>query len=164
MSVVDTLVAGIGNIFLSDDGFGSEVARRMARVPTPPGMRVVDYGIGGVHLAYDLLDGVALLVLVDALQRGADPGTLTVLRPDTDALPTTTVDAHAMDPAAVLASCKALGGSLPRTVIVGVEPADVSEGIGLSPMVEAAVEPAIALVHEVVAGHRAAPTERVAHA
>jgi hydrogenase maturation protease len=150
---VSVLVAGVGNLFLRDDAFGSEVARRLEGRDVPPGVRVADYGIGGIHLAYDLLDGVDLLVLVDAVPRGVAPGTLTVLEADPDSLPDTPIDSHAMDPAAVLANVRALGGQVPRTLIVGCEPADVGEGIGLSPAVEAALEPAMDLVLEVVTTH-----------
>lgn len=155
---VTTLVAGVGNIFLRDDGFGSEVVRRMDAGGLPAGASAVDYGVGGIHLAYDLLEGVQLLVLVDALPRGEEPGTLTVLEADAASLPDVPIDSHTMDPGAVLANVRALGGELPRTLIVGCEPADVSEGMGLSPAVAAAVEPAIDLVHEVVAAHAPAPT------
>lgn len=150
---VRTLVAGVGNIFLRDDGFGSEVARRMLRDPVPEGVQVVDYGIGGIHLAYDLLDGVDLLILVDALRRDVSPGTLTVLEVDESSLRSTGVDSHAMDPAAVLANVQALGGTPPRALLVGCQPADVTDGMGLTPTVQDRVEPAVALVHEVIAEH-----------
>lgn len=149
-----TLVAGIGNIFHGDDGFGSEVARRLLREPIPDGVRVVDYGIGGIHLAYDLLDGVDLLVLIDAIPRdGVQPGTLSVIEADAGGLPPAPLDSHAMDPAAVLANVRSLGGEVPRTLIVGCQPADVNEGMVLSDAVEAAVEPAVALVREVLDEH-----------
>src|SRR4028119_1562995 len=94
------LVAGIGNIFLGDDGFGSEVARRLARLPMPDGVRVVDYGIRGVHLAYDLLDGYDALILVDALPGSRTPGDLTVLEVGPDDVGEAALDAHGMDPGA----------------------------------------------------------------
>jgi hydrogenase maturation protease len=149
------LVAGIGNIFLSDDGFGPEVARRMAageqRSPAlPEGVRVVDYGIRGMHLAYDLLDGVDALILVDALPGAGPPGEVTVLEIGPDDLGTGDFDAHGMDPVAVLASLGSLGGTLPPTYIVGCRPGDVSEGIGLSPAVEGAVDEAIESVRWVL--------------
>ncbi len=145
------LVAGIGNLFLTDDGFGSEVARRLASQQLPAGVRVVDYGIRGMHLAYDLLDGYAALVVVDAMPGNGAPGDLSVLEVGPDDLGDGELDAHGMAPVAVLASLGQLGGSLPPTYIVGCQPADVGEGIGLTPAVEAAVDPAIALVHEVLA-------------
>ncbi|MDX6368024.1 MAG: hydrogenase maturation protease [Nocardioidaceae bacterium] len=154
------LVAGIGNLFLGDDGFGPEVARRMARAdsgePIPDGVRVVDYGIRGMHLAYDLLDGVGALVLVDALPGEGPAGTLTVLEVGPDDLGEGEFDAHGMDPVAVLASLEAMGGRLPPTYVVGCRPADLSEGIGLSEPVAQAVGEAVLtvrrLVHEIVRG------------
>jgi len=138
------LVAGVGNIFLGDDGFGSEVARRLAARPLPDGVRVSDYGIGGIHLAYDLLGDVDLLVLVDALPSGAAPGTVSLVEVSDDGdLDRGTVDSHAMDPATVFASLRALGGTLPPTVVVGCEPAEITERMGLSLVVEAAVEPTV---------------------
>jgi hydrogenase maturation protease len=76
------LVAGVGNVFRGDDGFGVAVARRLAHEPLPPGVELRDYGVRGVHLAYELLDGYDLLVLVDAVTRGSPPGTLYVIEPD----------------------------------------------------------------------------------
>ena len=76
------LVAGIGNIFLSDDAFGVEVAHRLSGRALPDGVRVEDYGIRGMHLAYDLLEGYDALVLVDAVPMGEPPGTLAVIEPE----------------------------------------------------------------------------------
>jgi hydrogenase maturation protease len=147
------LVAGIGNLFLSDDGFGSEVARRMGAQPLPDGVKVVDYGIRGMHLAYDLLDGYDTLVVVDAMPGDGMPGELSVLSVGADDLGDGEYDAHGMAPVAVLATLGQLGGSLPPTFVVGCHPASVSEGIGLSPAVEAAVDGAISLVHELLEEH-----------
>jgi hydrogenase maturation protease len=149
------LVAGIGNVFLTDDGFGSEVARRLAAAPMPDAVRVVDYGIRGMHLAYDLLDGYAGLVVIDALPGKGMPGELSVLEVGPDDLGEGELDAHGVAPVAVLASLGQLGGSLPPTYIVGCQPADVGEGMGLTPHVAAAVEPAIDLVYEVLSEHLA---------
>ena len=108
------LVAGIGNVFRTDDGFGPEVARRLAALPWPDGVRVVDYGIRGMHLAYDLLDPWDALVLVDALPDRGEPGGLVVLEiGDEHVGAGARVDAHGMDPATVLATLAALGGRLP---------------------------------------------------
>lgn len=144
------MVAGIGNIFLTDDGFGSEVARRLAGAVLPDEVRVVDYGLRGMHLAYDLLDGYTALVVVDALPGDGAPGDLSVLQVGADDLGDGELDAHGMAPAAVLASLGSLGGSLPPTYVVGCQPADVGEGIGLTPPVAAAVDGAVALVLEVL--------------
>lgn len=151
------LVAGIGNLFLTDDAFGSEVARRLADVPLPKGVRVVDYGIRGMHLAYDLLDGYDALVVIDALPGDGAPGDLCVLEVGPDDLGEGELDAHGMAPVAVLASLGQLGGSLPPTYVVGCQPADLGEGIGLSSTVAAAVEPAVELVLEVVADRLGRP-------
>ena len=147
------LVAGIGNLFLGDDGFGPEVARRIAAGdsgPVPYGVRVVDYGIRGMHLAYDLLDGVGALVLVDALPGDGPAGTLTVLEVGPDDLGDGEFDAHGMDPVAVLASLEAMGGRLPPTYVVGCRPADLREGIGLSEPVARAVGEAVVTVRRLV--------------
>ena len=144
------LVAGVGNLFLGDDGFGPEVARRLAAGSLPDGVRVVDYGIRGMHLAYDLLEGYDALVLVDATPGPARPGDLRVLEVGADDLGEGAFDAHGMDPVAVLANLEALGGSLPRTFVVGCQPADVDERIGLSPVVAAAVDQATRIVRDLV--------------
>lgn len=138
-----TLVAGIGNLFLGDDGFGPEVVRHLVAGPVPPGVRVVDYGIRGMHLAYDLLDGYDRLILVDALAGGEAPGEIVVLEIGPDDLGPGEFDAHGMNPAAVLGGLSRLGGTLPPTYLVGCRVATVAEGIGLSPPVAAAVPAAV---------------------
>jgi hydrogenase maturation protease len=140
------LVAGIGNIFLTDDGFGSEVARRLVGASLPPDVIVTDYGIRGMHLAYDLLDGYEALVIVDAVPHRAEPGDLVVLSVGPDDLGDGDFDAHGMEPTAVLSSLGALGGDLPPTYVVGCQPADVGDGMGLTPAVEASVDRAVAVV------------------
>lgn len=144
------LVAGVGNLFLGDDGFGPEVVRRLAAEPLPDGVEVRDYGVGGIHLAYDLLDGVDTLVLVDVEPRGDAAGTVRVVEVDTEGLEEVAPDAHRMDPVSVIGTVRLLGGTPPRMLVVGCEPADVSEGIGLSEPVAAAVEPAVSTVRELV--------------
>ncbi len=150
------LVAGVGNIFFGDDGFGPEVARRLTTgtAGLPEGVRVVDYGIRGMHLAYDLLDGYDALVLVDTLPAEAEPGTITVLEVGASDLGAGEFDAHGMDPVSMLGSLSALGGELPPTYVVGCAPADVEEGIGLTPQVSAAVDEGVRTVAELL-------TERV---
>ena len=151
------LVAGIGNIFLGDDGFGSEVVRHAAIPSNDPRVRVIDYGIRGMHLAYDLLEEWDSLVLVDAVPSRGSPGTLHIFQADPepdspDDAPG--VDAHSMDPAAVFASLRALGGNLPYTVVVGCEAGSVEEGIGLTEPVAKAVPRAVRAVEEIVAALR----------
>lgn len=154
-----TLVAGVGNIFLGDDGFGVETVRRLARCELPPGVEVSDVGVRGVHLAYQLLDGYDTLVLVDATARGGEPGTLYLIEAGEPASASTgegvPLDGHRMSPDTVLALlgtlCAGTGATPPRRVlVVGCEPADVDEGIGLSPHVAAAVPEAVRMVSELV--------------
>jgi hydrogenase maturation protease len=141
------LIAGVGNIFLGDDGFGSEVARALLGSDLPA--QIIDYGIRGTHLAYDLLDGYDALILIDLLPDGA-PGAVRAIEVDTSALDGASVDGHAMDPRAVLSSLKAMGGALPRVVVIGCAPVTTDEQIGLSHQVVAAVPDAIALTHRVL--------------
>ncbi|HTH90029.1 hydrogenase maturation protease [Mycobacterium sp.] len=145
------LVAGIGNIFLGDDGFGPEVMRHVPHRLAGPRVELVDYGIRGMHLAYDLLDGCEALVLVDTIPSRGAPGTIHVFEADHESLTATAgLDAHAMDPGAVFASLKALGGTPPYTVVIGCEAANVDEGIGLSDEVAAAVPEAVQALEDVI--------------
>jgi hydrogenase maturation protease len=154
------LIAGLGNIFLGDDGFGVEVARRLLERRLPECATVADFGIRGVHLAYELLAGeYDKLILVDALPHGAAPGTVSIMTPDLDGdLVAGTVDAHDLHPAAVLQLLQRLGGPIPRVLIVGCEPARTDEGMGLSPAVAAAVDHAVAAVCDLLGA--ASGTER----
>ena len=141
------LVAGVGNIFLTDDGFGPEVARRLAGRDLPPGVHAIDYGIRGTHLAFDLLDGsCSALVVVDAIPSRGAPGTVHLIEIGTSDLPGVGLDAHGMDPASMLAGVTAMGGALPPTYLIGCEAQTVEEGIGLTAPVEDAVEDACAAV------------------
>jgi hydrogenase maturation protease len=147
------LVAGIGNIFLGDDGFGVEVARRLRGEPLPDGVDVADFGIRGVHLAYELADGrYQSAILVDAVPRGEPPGTLYVIEPDA-AVPADAVvaDAHSLTPDAVLGWLQRIGGTCGRITIVGCEPASLDESVGLSPPVAAAVDEAMRIVRALIA-------------
>jgi hydrogenase maturation protease len=144
------LVAGIGNVFFGDDGFGVEVARQLAAEPLPEGVAVADYGIRGLHLAYRLLEPIDLLVAVDAAPRGGAPGTLYAIEPDLAAAPGEPAEAHGMSLPAVFAAAQMMGGALPRVIVVGCEPAEVAERMGLSPSVAAAVEPAVSMVRSIV--------------
>jgi hydrogenase maturation protease len=155
------LVAGIGNLFLGDDGFGPEVVRHLhaaGQRPLPADVRLIDYGIRGLHLCYDLLDGYAALILIDALPADgppgdARPGEVTVLAVGADNLPLSEVgyDPHGMNPVAVLAGLPALGGTLPPTYVVGAHPMDLTEGIGLSEPLRRAVPAAGAVVRALLA-------------
>jgi len=151
------LVAGIGNIFLGDDGFGVEVARRLTQQEFPGGAKVRDFGIRGYDLAYALLDGYDLVILVDAVPRGSAPGTLYVIEPDaseeTPEPRVATLDAHAMNPVSVLRLAKSMGPVPGRVLLVGCEPATLGgeEGhMGLSDAVSAVVDNAVNLVQKLI--------------
>jgi hydrogenase maturation protease len=151
------LVAGVGNVFLGDDAFGVEVARRLAQRPQPKEVRVMDFGIRGLDLAYELLEGYAAVVLVDAVPRGEAPGTLFVLEPDLQDVQSGNapmIELHAMDPVKVLRLAASLGGRVEHVLVVGCEPA-TSEcpefAAEMSVPVRAAVDGAVVLVESLVA-------------
>jgi hydrogenase maturation protease len=151
------LVAGVGNIFLGDDGFGVEVAKRLAAADLPDWVQVADYGISGMHLAYDLADGYQAAILIDTAQRGEKPGTLTVIeagRPAGPAGPlaeTPLFDAHGMQPDVVLGVLDMLGASSARVLVVGCEPASLDYGMELSEPVANAVDAAVQIVMDLIA-------------
>lgn len=149
-----TLVAGIGNIFLGDDGFGVEVTRRLAEEPIPDDVRVADFGIRGIHLAYELLDQqYETTVLVDATPRGGEPGTVYLIEPELESLGVGNPDlsdAHGMTPEAVFGWLRTLGGTPGRVLIVGCEPQGTDELVGLSEPVAAAVEPAVRMILDIL--------------
>jgi hydrogenase maturation protease len=148
------LVAGIGNIFLGDDGFGVAVAQRMSRDAFGAAVTVADFGIRGIHLAFELASGrYDAAILVDAVARGGQPGTLFALEPDLDRSDRTAAmaDAHTLTPDALLVWLREVDAYLPRIVIIGCEPETVEELLGLSPVVAAAVDPAIEMIRDLVA-------------
>ena len=149
------LVAGIGNVFLGDDAFGVELAGRLAQQPLPAGVEVRDFGIRGLDLAFAMQDGYDAVVMLDATPRGEQPGTLYVVEVDpSEGEPA--LDGHGMDPLSVIALVRAFGAAVPRTLVVGCEPATRltaadDELVGeLSSPVRAALEPALALVRSVL--------------
>jgi hydrogenase maturation protease len=154
---VNILVAGIGNIFLGDDGFGCEVARLLALRPQPAGVRVVDFGIRGFDLSFALLDPPEMTIFVDAVSRGGEPGTLYTVEPDLadlDEDEANLVDMHGMNPMRVLRMVKAMGGRFGRILLVGCEPVDFGdefEGrMGLSEPVGGAIDRAVEMVESLV--------------
>jgi hydrogenase maturation protease len=151
------LIAGIGNIFLGDDGFGVEVVRRLAERPLPEGVEVKDFGIRGMDLAYSLQDDYELVVFVDATPRGGAPGTVYLIEPEIEDDGEATLDTHGMDPVKVIKLSRALGARPTRTLVVGCEPQVVLGGedydemlMELSEPVRAAVEEAVKLVVSLV--------------
>ena len=180
------LIAGVGNIFLGDDGFGVEVARRLAATDLPDWVQVADYGISGMHLAYDLADGYDTAILVDAAQRGGEPGTLTVIDASQEGAgarwgrarsagagtaergggnsrerqaagagtlaESRLFDAHGMQPDVMLGVLDMLGAGSARVLVVGCEPATLDYGMELSEPVANAVDGAVQVVLDLVAG------------
>ncbi|HBY97554.1 MAG TPA: hydrogenase maturation protease [Chloroflexi bacterium] len=162
-------MAGMGNVLRRDDGFGVEVARRLEGRVDEPGsplssatLKVVEVGIGGIHLVQELMDGYDVLVVIDALERGSAPGTVHVLAakvPDLADWPEETrsdflADMHYTTPAKALILAKALGVLPARVFIVGCQPADIADlGIGLSGPAEQATIVAIREIEKLVAEH-----------
>jgi hydrogenase maturation protease len=151
------LIAGIGNVFLGDDGFGVEVVKRLAGRELPAGVEVKDFGIRGMDLAYALQDDYELVVLVDATPQGGDPGTVYLIEPEVEEGGEVTVDTHGMDPVKVIKLSRALGARPTRTLVVGCEPQAVLGGedydemlMELSEPVSAAVDEAVKLVESLV--------------
>jgi hydrogenase maturation protease len=166
------LIACIGNIFLGDDGFGVEVAKRLMNRHSPENVQITDFGIRGIDLAYTLLDDYDILVLVDAVPRGGQPGTLYLIEPElSDINPEkgaeagrVALDTHSMDPVKVLAFARTLGtlsgGQVTRpihTLLVGCEPTPFGGGedyaemqMGLSEPVQAAVDEAVKMIDSLV--------------
>jgi hydrogenase maturation protease len=157
------LIAGVGNIFLGDDGFGVEVANRLAAADLPDWVRVADYGIRGMHLAYDLAGGYRSAILVDATARGGAPGTIYLIEPDAASRPAAAelddaalaasplFNAHGMQPDVVFSLLGMLGAGTRKLLVVGCEPASVEYGIGLSEPVAAAIDEAVRVVLDLVA-------------
>jgi hydrogenase maturation protease len=154
------LIAGIGNIFLADDGFGVEVVSRLAKRTFPPGVRVADFGIRGFDLAYALMEGYETTILVDAYSGdgAGEPGTILVIEPELQQInsPGTQaaiIEPHAMNPLNVLRMAASIGGELKRVLLVGCVPATLGpeEGqMGLSEPVSAALDEAAKLVDSLV--------------
>jgi hydrogenase maturation protease len=150
------LVAGVGNSWMRDDGFGGEVARKLEAMELPPGVTVFDAGTGGLDLAYEVMRGYDALVLVDISAQGEAPGTLYVIEPgpedvEADVEDGSVIDPHGMDPQTVLRFVKAVGGWPGKVVVVACEPSAVGEmGWGLSEAVGGAVERAVEVVLETV--------------
>jgi hydrogenase maturation protease len=151
------LVAGVGNAWLRDDGFGGEVARRLSERELPGGVSVMDAGTGGLDLAYEVMRGYDGLVIIDVSKQGGEPGTLYVMEPDEAEVQGgiedgEVINPHGMDPQTVLRFVKSIGAWPGRVVVIACEPADVEEmGWGLSDSVSEAVDRAVDLVIETLA-------------
>jgi hydrogenase maturation protease len=153
------LIACIGNIFQGDDAFGVEVAKHLACRPLPENVRLVDFGIRGFDLAYALMDGYDVTILVDAAPRGESPGTLYLIEPDLREIETETaqpamIDAHTMNPLNVLRVAHSMGAEFKKLLLVGCEPQELggSEGLmGLSAPVQAAIGGAVQMIESIIA-------------
>jgi hydrogenase maturation protease len=151
------LVAGVGNAWLRDDGFGGEVARRLEERRLAPGVAVMDAGTGGLDLAYEVMRGYDALVILDVSRQGGEPGTLYVMEVSEESVEGKiddgeAINPHGMDPQTVLRFVRSIGAWPGRVVVVACEPAEVEEmGFGLSADVGAAVERAVELVLETAA-------------
>jgi hydrogenase maturation protease len=151
------LVAGIGNVFLGDDGFGVAVAQRLAELPLPAGVDVRDFGIRGMDLAYAMQNSYDVVVMIDAAPRGSPPGTLFVIDAEIDADGPAEIDTHGMNPVKVLALARALGRVPPRVFVVACEPERIISTeqwdemeMQLTPVVQAAVGEAVTLVEKLI--------------
>jgi hydrogenase maturation protease len=150
------LVAAVGNLWLGDDGFAGEVARRLRERELGPNVAVADFGSGGLDLAYEVMRGYDALILVDISRQGGEPGTLYVMEVEPESIDGTLedgvqIDPHGMDPETVLRFVKATGGWPGKVLVVACEPQEVGEvALGLSPPVAAAVDRAVELVVETV--------------
>jgi hydrogenase maturation protease len=157
LSEKQILVAGIGNAFLRDDGFGGKVAERMLERELPSGVTVLDFGTGGLDLAYEVMRGYDALLMIDVSQQGGEPGTLYVIEPDEAEVASgiedgEVINPHGMDPQTVLRFVKTVGGWPGKVVVVACEPTAVEEmGMELSPAVSDAVDRAVELVLEQIA-------------
>ena len=142
------LVAGVGNVLRTDDGFGPAVAARLGELPE--GVDVIETGIGGIALLQEILTGYDGLVVIDSVDRGASPGTVFVIEPEIDD-PAHVPDIHLANPRRVLMMAKAMGALPERVVIIGCQPAEIDElGEQLTEDVERAVDVAVAKVKETV--------------
>jgi hydrogenase maturation protease len=151
------LVAGIGNAWMGDDGFGSEVVKRLGEIELPHGVAVMDFGTGGLNLAYEVMRGYDALMILDISEQGGTPGTLYVIEADEDSIDGSiedgaTINPHGMDPKTMLRFVKSIGAWPGKVVVIACEPQTVAEiGFKLSESVAGALEPAIQLVLETIA-------------
>jgi hydrogenase maturation protease len=150
MSHRRVLVAGVGNIFLGDDGFGVEVVRRLAGRELPEGVEVVDFGIRGMDLAYALQDDYELVIFIDATQRGEKPGTVYLIEAEIEEDGEVSLDTHGMDPVKVIKLSRVLGAKPTRTLVVGCEPQVIVSGEDYENMLMELSEPVYAAVGEAV--------------
>jgi hydrogenase maturation protease len=156
MNTPRILIAGVGNIFMADDAFGCEVAKRLSQRAMPAGVRVVDFGIRSLDLTYAMLEGYDAVILIDAAPRGRAPGTLYVIEPSApESNDNVMLDGHGMDVVKVMQAATAMGAKVGQVLLVGCEPTPRDAGadweMNISPPVQAALEEAVAIVQTLVA-------------
>src|SRR5579859_7426890 len=150
------LVAGVGNAWLRDDGFGGEVAKALEQRELPAGVQVMDFGSGGLDLAYEVMRGYDALILIDVSRQGEAPGTLYVMEAKPEDVEGgiedgEMIDPHGMDPKTVLRFVKYVGGWPGQVFVVACEPSVVEDlGFGLSEPVKASVQRAVEVVLETI--------------
>ena len=142
----------MGNVLRRDDGFGYAVAERLTGLPD--GVEVLETGIGGIALLQELMRGCDGLIIVDAVQRGAAPGTVLEIEPEIGE-PSGVPDMHLANPDQVLAMAKRMQCLPERVVLVGCEPQDADGlGEGLTAVVQGAVGVAVRRIEDTVARWR----------
>lgn len=150
------MIAGVGNMFMKDDGFGGAVIKKMMDKTFPEGVEIKDFGTGGLKLAYDLMKGYDGLILLDASQRGEKPGTLYVIEPEESSFASNLedggpIDPHGADPATILRFVKGIGAWPAKVLIVACEPGTIDDfEIGLTEPVNAAVDKAVELIDDLL--------------
>ncbi len=157
------LVAGIGNVFKGDDGFGVEVARALSK-PTgrapwefSDDVAIIDFGIRGIDLAFAITSGYEIVILIDAMRRGGEPGSVCVIQPEAADLrgSAVAIQGHNLDPLSVLRWASGMVDAMPKVYVVGCEPAEIPHeqdlAEGLSPPVQTAVAQAVELIQNLIA-------------
>lgn len=158
------LIVGVGNVLHGDDGFGVELAWRLARQDLPAGVKVMETGIGGMSIVQELMTGYDAVLLLDAHVNGGAPGEVRLLQPvlpdlsalDAHGLRDYFADTHYATPTRALSLLAQLGHLPPRVAFIGCEPADhQSLRVGLSEAVIAALDQGERMVRDWMVGEGA---------
>lgn len=139
------LIIGVGNVLMSDDGVGPRLVVALQRDASllPVGTRVIDGGTLGLSLL-PVLDGAGAVLVLDALETGSPPGTVTLLvgRACEGALGQT-LSAHQVAVADLLGAAR-LTGFDGGIAVLGIQPCDLTPGVELSPAVTRSFPAAVA--------------------
>jgi hydrogenase maturation protease len=141
-SPVQTLILGVGNLLMSDEGVGVHVIQRLvADYQLPEEVQVLDGGTLGMDLLY-YLEWVENLLLIDAVQARKEPGTLVRLEgEDVPAFMSIKISPHQLGVPDMLAAAKLKGDCYPQRIVLwGVQPELMEIGLDLSPKVGAQVD------------------------